>query len=285
MTCIVAVTDGERVVMGGDSAGAAGTDLMLRSDPKVFRNGEYGVGFTTSFRMGQILRFGAVLPEPPVGASGEELERFLVTELVEAVRDAFEARGFGKRVRTPVEKTGYTEEGQAWGGLFLLGVRGRIFQVRQDFQVASPKAPYSAIGRGAPAALGALHALGPIPALSLEERAERALWAAEAGCTTVRGPFSFIATSQVRNPMALAAGGQASWPGARRSGNRCRWPRTVPRMPSALFPRSCLPHLPAWIPRCRRLRRLEGRCAVPGRRGCGRTPTSSIAWSSMARGR
>ena len=214
MTCIVAVTDGERVVMGGDSAATAGTELMLRSDPKVFRSGEYVVGFTSSFRMGQILRFGAILPQPPQEASGEELERFLVTELVEAVRDAFEARGFGKRVRTPVEKTGYSEEGQAWGGLFLLGVRGRIFQIRQDFQVAVPRTPYSAIGRGATAALGALHALAADKELTLAQRAERALWAAQAGCTTVRGPFSFAetgqATGRAQDLVALGAGGRAS---------------------------------------------------------------------------
>lgn len=192
MTCIVAVTDGETIVMGADSAGAAGTELMLRADPKVFRRGEYLVGFTTSFRMGQILRFGAELPPPPREAHGEDLERFLVTEVVEAVRAEFKARGFGKKVRTEMDPPGCSEDGQAWGGLFLLGVRGRIFQVRQDFQVAVPRTAYSAIGRGAPAALGALYALAPSRELPLEERAERALGAAQEGCTTVRGPFHLV---------------------------------------------------------------------------------------------
>lgn len=57
MTCIVGLVDGDRVILGGDSAGIAGWHLQLRADEKVFRNGPYAIGFTTSFRMGQILRY------------------------------------------------------------------------------------------------------------------------------------------------------------------------------------------------------------------------------------
>ena len=58
MTCIVAVTDGKKIVMGGDSAGVSGYSLTIRKDKKVFkRKDESGTewlfGFTTSFRMGE----------------------------------------------------------------------------------------------------------------------------------------------------------------------------------------------------------------------------------------
>ncbi len=210
MTCIAAVTDGTTVVMGGDSAAAAGTELLLRSDPKVFRKGSYVVGFTTSFRMGQILRYGDALPEPPAGMGPAELESFLVSEVVEAVRREFEARGFAKTARAALSQPGYSEEGQAWGGIFLLGVAGRIFQVRQDYQVASPAAEYCAIGRGAPAALGALFALGATSRLGLGERVERALLAAESCCTTVRGPFHLVSSVEARGFVAMAGEGVAS---------------------------------------------------------------------------
>jgi hypothetical protein len=51
MTCIVGLVDGGRVWLGGDSAGVSGWDLTVRADRKVFRNGPYVMGFTTSFRM------------------------------------------------------------------------------------------------------------------------------------------------------------------------------------------------------------------------------------------
>ena len=57
MTCIVGLIDGRRVWMGGDSAGVSGLDITVRADAKVFRNGDFLIGFTSSFRMGQLLAF------------------------------------------------------------------------------------------------------------------------------------------------------------------------------------------------------------------------------------
>jgi len=203
MTCIVAVTDGQTVVMGADSAGTAGYELRLRADPKVFRAGSYAIGFTTSFRMGQILRFCSELPEPPSESGPEELERFMVTEFIDAVRRDFSERGFRKTLRASLsDGAGSTEEGQEWGGLFLVGVAGQIFEIRHDYQVARPTTPYSAIGRGALIALGALHAMKNSSELKLGERVENALKAAESYCTTVRGPFHFVELRAARAALA-----------------------------------------------------------------------------------
>ena len=191
MTCIVAITDGRAVVLGGDSAGVGGHELRLRADSKVFQVGCYAIGFTTSFRMGQILRYGTELPEPP-----NELERFIVTDFVPAVRQSFADHGFAKTARfTPPGEAGVIEEGQDVGGLFLVGVAGQIFSIQQDYQLERPVAPYSAVGFGAPVALGALHALETVSDLSLRERAAKALEAAEAYSAVVRGPFHFVEPS------------------------------------------------------------------------------------------
>lgn len=192
MTCIVALTDGESVLIGGDSAGTNGHELRLRTDAKVFRSGAWGFGFTSSFRMGQILRYATELPEPPRGADAEELERFMVTDFVEIVRQAFADKGFAKTARyASPALPGLTEEGQAIGGTFLVGVAGQVFEIMNDFQVSRPSRPYSAVGKGALTALGALHALEDAD-LSLRERAEAALRASEAYCSYVREPFRFV---------------------------------------------------------------------------------------------
>ena len=203
MTCIVAITDGDKVILGADSAGAAGFELRLRADPKVFTVGSYGIGFTTSFRMGQILRYETDLPEPPVDPNLEVLERFFVTEFVPAIRRSFADHGFAKKARfnSPGDSN-VTEEGQDVGGLFLVGVAGQVFEIRQDYHLARPLVPYSAVGSGAPVALGALHALEKVSGLSLEERASKALRAAEAYSTVVRGPFHFVELPS-DSPLAL----------------------------------------------------------------------------------
>jgi len=190
MTCIVAVSDGRTVVIGGDSAATGENELRLRADRKVFCTGGYAIGFTRSYRMGQILRYGVDYPSPPREGSAEELERFMVVEFVEAVRRAFTEKGFAKKARRGSGE--WSEEGQEVGGLFLVGVAGEIFEIREDFYVGRPAKPYSAVGFGATAALGALHALESQRTLSLRERAHQALAASEEYCSAVRGPFFFV---------------------------------------------------------------------------------------------
>ena len=106
------------IVLGGDSAGSAGPELRIRADPKVFLVGGYAIGFTTSFRMGQILRFGLELPEPPAASNTEEIERFLVTTFVPTVRQAYADHGFAKTARqSPPGTPSFVEQGQAIGGM------------------------------------------------------------------------------------------------------------------------------------------------------------------------
>ncbi len=193
MTCIVAIADGKNVVMGADSAGVDGRDLYLRADAKVFRRGEYLIGFTTSFRMGQILRYETELPDLPEDRGMESLERFFVTEFIPAVRRSFGEHGFAKTARfSSPDKPGVSEDGQVVGGTFLVGAAGRIFEIRGDFQLGLSASPYSAVGAGAMPALGALRALEDLAELTLGDRVRRALETAEAYSTGVRGPFLLV---------------------------------------------------------------------------------------------
>ena len=174
MTCIVALTDGQNIIMGGDSAGTTGQELRLRADPKVFLLGPYAIGFTTSFRMGQILHHHVDLPTPPTGQP-DQLGRFMVTTVVPALRQAFAKHGFAKTAQAvSMREPHFTEHGQEIGGMFLIGVAGRIFEIHADYQVAQPVTPFSAVGTGSPIALGALHALQSYDDLPLNERATKA---------------------------------------------------------------------------------------------------------------
>lgn len=198
MTCIVAAADGKKVVLGGDSLGShsRGSDGIPRADAKVFRSGPYVIGFTTSYRMGQILRYLTTFPDPPDDSDPEVLERFFVAELVPAIKESFREHGFDLKASFPsAGKEDFQIQGVHVGGLFIVGVNGRLFEIREDFQVSRPAAPYSAIGTGAPVAHGALHALATATDLKLEERVKIALSASQTYCTVVRAPFHFVSTA------------------------------------------------------------------------------------------
>jgi ATP-dependent protease HslVU (ClpYQ) peptidase subunit len=170
VTCIVGVQHEGRVYIGGDSAGVAGRTLTPRSDPKVFTNGQYLMGFALSFRMGQLLRYAFKAPEPK-----GNLDRFMATTFADAVRDCFERGGFLQ-----------SDRGREEGGLFLIGVHGQLYSFEADHQFCRTHDDYLAIGCGDDVALGSLHSTrGQAP----RTRIKKALEAAAYHNTGVCGPF------------------------------------------------------------------------------------------------
>lgn len=172
MTCIVGFVEGDTVWMGGDSAGVGGYSLSVRADQKVFRNGPMIFGFTTSFRMGQLLRYALKVPDhdPRV-----EVERYMSTTFIDAVRECLKANGCAKKCNEVEE-----------GGTFLVGYKGHLFYIGEDYQVGISVDGFDAVGCGGDIARGALFAT---PHLSGMERMGIALSAAERCCAGVRAPF------------------------------------------------------------------------------------------------
>lgn len=144
MTCIVAVKGNDRIVIGGDSAGVAGLDVVLRKDPKVFENGPFTIGFTSSFRMGQTL-MDLVVPKQKKNQNDFQ---FMRTTFVTAVQKHFEGTGYLKK-----------ENEQKSGGCFLVIYRGEIYKIEEDFQVEIRTDPFNACGCGEDFANGALEAI------------------------------------------------------------------------------------------------------------------------------
>ena len=56
MTCIAGLIEDGNIWIGGDSAAVTHYRMMKRADTKVFINGPFLIGFTSSYRMGQILQ-------------------------------------------------------------------------------------------------------------------------------------------------------------------------------------------------------------------------------------
>ncbi len=181
MTCIVGITHNSRVYIGADSAAASERwDLQIRADSKIFRNGDFIMGFTSSFRMGQLLAYAF---EPPKRHEDRDIYAFMVTDFINSVRECFKNGGVAKR-QEEVEQC----------GTFLVGYEGRLFKIIDDYQVAESVDGFDACGSGDLAALGALYATRQSLAKEPETRIQEALKAAEKYSVGVRSPFKMIAT-------------------------------------------------------------------------------------------
>ena len=179
MTAIVGLVDNGTVYIGGDSAGASGWSLTVRADAKVFFNAGYLFGFTTSYRMGQLIRYALQPPEP-----ARDLERFMATTFIDAIRACLKEGGWAKKDNDREE-----------GGTFLVGVRGRLFAIYSDYQVAEEALDYMAVGSGEDIALGALYATADL-GLSPRARMRIALKAAARFKTGVHEPFVYASTPE-----------------------------------------------------------------------------------------
>ena len=171
MTAIAALVDSNGdIYIGADSSGVCSDtlNLTIRSDEKVFLKGDdFVIGFTTSFRMGQVLKHQFVVPLRPEGISDEE---YMVKYFVEGVRACFAATG-------------------ATAGRFVVGYRGKIYDIENDFQVGCPSDWFYACGCGENLCKGALYAMLKTTELSAESKVLMALEAAEHMSAGVRGPF------------------------------------------------------------------------------------------------
>lgn len=175
MTCIAGVVQDGKVWIGGDSAGVAGWSLQVRADPKVFKTGPFVMGFTSSFRMGQLLAHSF---HPPARHVAQDIYAYMVTDFISAVRDCLKTGGFAER-NNEVEK----------GGVFLVGYEGRLFTIQEDYQVSENIESFAACGSGDQLALGAMFCC---PHLEPRIRILAALTAAERFNAGVRGPFHII---------------------------------------------------------------------------------------------
>ena len=133
--------------------------------------------------MGQLLQYALNPPHPEAKA---DLTRFMATEFVDAVRSCLKSGGYAS-------KSNETET----GGCFLVGYRGRLFNVMDDYQVGASAYGFDAVGCGQNAALGSLHAT---PKLEARKRVLLALEIAERCSAGVRAPFHVMSLPAPRKP-------------------------------------------------------------------------------------
>ena len=177
MTCIVGLVENGKVYIGGDSAGVSGFDLRIRQDDKVFAKNGMVFGFTSSFRMGQILRYSLSIPDHDPRTDDYA---YLCTDFVDALIKCFKEKEYATIKNSEVS-----------GGIFLVGYKGNLYRIESDFQVGKVRQKYDACGCGEYYALGALRSLEEAGKEPIEI-VEHALSVAEYFSAGVRAPFTVV---------------------------------------------------------------------------------------------
>lgn len=183
MTCIVGIVDKENGVtyIGGDSLGSSSSFKCVRNDRKVFKvkgSNNSCIGFTTSYRMGNLLTYcGNLIPENEILN-----HETMVVNFVPRIIKLFGSHGFQEN-----------KSGELSGGTFLVAQDDRLFKIQSDYQVEEHIENYNACGCGSIAALGSLHSTSKLN-LSPIERIRLSLQAATAFIPGVEPPFYIINT-------------------------------------------------------------------------------------------
>lgn len=180
MTCIVGFVDKDNsVYIGGDRAGVAGVSLRVREDTKVFKKGKFAFGYTSSFRMGQLIRFKFT---PPKHRPEEKDDfEYMCTDFIDELRICLKDGGYAKN-----------DSNVETGGTFLVGYRGKLYQIACDFQVGITLGTFDSVGCGEDYAMGAMSVLSKDSKMSAEDKILEALKVTESMCAGVRGPFDIV---------------------------------------------------------------------------------------------
>ena len=175
MTVIVALKENGVVYMGGDSAGTSEHRISVRKDAKVKKIGNILIGFSGSFRAGQIISRDF---KCPTRGKKQSLQAFMSTTFINSFLDSLADNDY----IPPHDNTGVD---------ILIAIEGKIFSILSDCQIEEVYSHYNAIGSGADSALGALYATNKlgIPPIT---RVKLCLSASAQFCNQVRRPFHII---------------------------------------------------------------------------------------------
>jgi hypothetical protein len=167
--------------MGGDAVSTqCDSAARVSTQPKVFQVGEFLIGSSGTLRVQQIIRY---LFSPP--AIESDIVAYMVKLFVPALRQVIKDNGG--------EVT--DANGNAMlDGRYLIGVRGRLFEIDSSYAVFEAKTKYASIGCADQEALAAMFTATSLMGgdISPEKIVERGLLAAVEFDTSIRPPFTIL---------------------------------------------------------------------------------------------
>lgn len=181
MTCIIGMVQNNKVSMIGDKEGSDGfTKNIFSKTPKVFHVGDFILGYTTSFRMGQILQYSWT---PPKKSLDDNDDYYIYKIVVDSIKKCFEDNGFGHKPKAELET-----------GNFLIGWNGRLFEMQSNLSLME-HSEFASVGCGcyhATAAMKTMKLLGFMEDEYPEVIMQKALLVAANSVTGVSEEYDFV---------------------------------------------------------------------------------------------
>ena len=175
MTRIIGLEQEGVVYVGADSAAATRSlDIRQTLVPKVFNNHNVIIGYTSSFRMGQLLQFMKI-PKYDIAD-----EKYMIVSFIPAIRKLFKEGGYSK-----------IENNEEEGGDFIVGIQGKVYEIQSSFQVQRYADGIASCGCGEEYAYGAMRALEHLDPI---DRITKSLEIASYYSGGVMAPFTVLKT-------------------------------------------------------------------------------------------
>ena len=178
MTCIVALKTEDEIVIGGDHAVNDGDRIHTMPQPKVFKRGQFLIGYCGSLRVGQVVQYGLKIPP---GFKKKDLHKYMVVDFCNALRACLNHAGAARK----------DKEEEEHENRFLVVIQNRIFEIDEGYSVCEIIDGVYAIGSGVEFALGSLYT-SRNDWFSPKERVRMALESAAYYCQSVSDPFTII---------------------------------------------------------------------------------------------
>lgn len=181
MTCIAGAIKGNEVWIGADAVSVQGCSAArVSTQAKVFQVGEFLIGSSGTLRIQQIIRY---MFTPP--AIESDIVAYMVKTFVPALRTAIRENG-----GEIIDPSGNSQ----LDGRYLIGLRGRLFEIDSSYAVFEAKANYAAVGCADQEALSAMFTATSLLGgdISPQKIVERGLLAAVEFDTSIRPPFTIL---------------------------------------------------------------------------------------------
>lgn len=198
MTAIIGMERDGVAYIGADSAASSDDLSTVIAEPKVFRKGEYVIGYSYSFRFGNLLQHAWDAPGLPesLRTNPAGIDAFMVNSVAQSIHTLLESR---KALRS---KDSNSETGCA-----LIAIRGRLYEYERDGYILRTKDGIAATGSAYIALLASIKTLhscdwaaapGGTGAMDVPSQLLAALRVAEdLTPSRVRAPFRVMGTNGV----------------------------------------------------------------------------------------
>jgi 20S proteasome alpha/beta subunit len=174
MTCIVGLSDGKNVWMGGERGHSISSWIGQSTQPKVYKVGEYLIGYSGNAGIGQQMVYNFDFQDYTAD-EGTDPIYFLMTNFIPRLKKFF-------------NKQNITIQGDEHEGELMIGFHGRVYEVNTGHMYCTEYKELC-IGSGYAYAYGSLHNSGY---LDPQERIEQALDAAIRYSPSCQGPVDLV---------------------------------------------------------------------------------------------